>query len=328
MRAALTGATGFLGHALVEALVASGAEPSQLTSLARSRSERLEALGCRQVTGDLQDEGPLVEAFRGAEVVFHLAGRVSRDPRDAAALYDLHVRGTQRVLDVALGAGVSRVVLCSTSGTVGCSVSPKVVADDSSPWCSSVVAGWPYYRTKLEAERLALSHGARTGLAVVSLNPSLLLGPGDARGSSTGDVRAFLARRVPSVPAGGLSLVDVRDAAAAFAAAATRGEPGTRYLLGARNLTVAELFADLERLTGVPAPKLRLPAWLERLGGTLVERAARVIGRPPPLDRISVEMAQHFWYIDSSRAARDLGFTPRPTDDTLRDTVAWLRAHA
>lgn len=327
MKVALTGATGLLGHAVVDALVAAGTTPANILSAARSRSLRLEALGCEQVYADLSDPHALRTAFRGADVVMHLAGRVSRDPRDAAALHSLHVGGTQRVLEAATAAQVQRVVLCSTSGTVGCSPSASHIASDGSPWCDAVVSRWPYYRTKLEAEQLALAYAARTGLAVISLNPSLLLGPGDERGSSTGDISRFLARRTPSTPAGGLSLVDVRDVALAFVAATTQGEPGTRYLLGARNLTIAELFADLARLSGVPAPRLRFPAALERLTGSAVERACRLIGATPPIDRSSVEMAQHFWYIDSSRAARDLGFTPRPTDETLLDTIAYLRTH-
>ncbi len=328
MKVALTGATGFLGHAVVDALVAAGTAPGQISSAARTRSSRLEALGCAQLHADLSDPAALRRAFRGAEVVLHLAGWVSRDPRDAAALYALHVSGTQRVLEAATAEQVPRVVICSTSGTVGCSPSPTAIAHDRSPWCDAVVARWPYYRTKIEAERMAFAYATRTGLAVISLNPSLLLGPGDERGSSTGDIARFLARRTPSIPAGGLSLVDVRDVALAFVAATTRGEPGTRYLLGARNLTIAELFADLARLSGVPAPGLRFPAPLERLAGSVVEGACRLLGATPPIDRCSVEMAQHTWYIDSARAARDLGFLPRPTDETLRDTIAWVRARS
>jgi dihydroflavonol-4-reductase len=326
MKVALTGATGFLGHAVVEALIAAGTAPDGISSAARSHSARLQALGCTQVRADLSDAETLRPAFRDADVVLHLAGWVSRDPRDAAALHALHVGGTRRVLEAATAEQVPRVVICSTSGTVGCSKSASTIAHDASSWCDAVVARWPYYRTKIEAERLAFAHAARTGLAVVSLNPSLLLGPGDERGSSTGDIARFLARRTPSTPAGGLSLVDVRDAAQAFVAATTRGESGTRYLLGARNLTIAELFADLARLSGVPAPRLRFPAPLERLAGSAVERAFRLVGATPPIDRCSVEMAQHHWYIDSARATRDLGFSPRPTDETLGDTIAWIRA--
>ncbi|MEZ4265845.1 MAG: NAD-dependent epimerase/dehydratase family protein [Myxococcota bacterium] len=325
MKVALTGATGFLGHAVVDALVAAGTEPADITSAARSRSERLGALGCAQISAELADIDALRRAFAGADVVMHLAGKVSRDPRDAAALHALHVDGTRRVLDAAAAEGVARVVVCSTSGTVGCSTSPTAIAHDASPWCADVVDRWPYYRTKLDAERLALRYAARGEMAVICLNPSLLLGPGDDRGSSTGDIARFLARQTPSTPAGGLSLVDVRDVALAFVSAASRGEAGTRYLLGARNLTVAELFADLARLSGVPAPRLRFPAAVERLAGSAMERAFRLVNRTPPIDRASVEMAQHYWYIDSSRAARDLGFSPRPTDETLADTIAWIR---
>lgn len=323
-RYAITGGSGFLGRALVDALVASGADAADIATLARRPNRALAERGVRQVVGSVLDAKALAAAFRDAEVVYHLAGRVSRDPADAAALHELHVQGTRGALEAARQAGVRRFVHGSTSGTVGCSKKKGVVAHDGSPYCTAAVASFPYYVSKILAEREALErdHGA---LEVISLNPSLLLGPGDDEGSSNDDVRKFLSRAIPSVPGGGLSLVDVRDAADAFVAAASLGELGTRYLLGAANMTVGEFFGRLERLSGVRAPRLHLPGGLERLGARVLSGFARRTGRAPEVDLPSVEMAQRFWYIDSSRAGRDLGFSPRPVDETLRASIDDLR---
>ncbi len=146
-------------------------------------------------------------------------------------------------------------------------------------------------------------------------------------GSSTGDVVSFLEEKLPFVPAGGLSFVDARDAAEAMILALDRGRAGERYLIAAQNLTVAAFFARLERLSGVPAPRLRTPRslLLARAGASLLERLSRHVPIDAPIDRISAEMAQCFWYVDAKRARDELGWVPRDPGDTLADTIADLR---
>jgi dihydroflavonol-4-reductase len=196
----------------------------------------------------------------------------------------LHVDGTRRVLDRMAAAGVGRMILASTSGTVGVSKQEEIL-DETAPYAEQIVAGWPYYASKIYQERLAFERGAGLGIEVVAVNPSLLLGPGDRRLSSTGDVRKLMKRQVPVVPAGGASFVDARDAAAATAAALERGRAGERYLLGAANWTLKELFARVGRVANVAPPRLRLPAKLNRWGASLVEELYRHRGKEPPLDQ-------------------------------------------
>jgi dihydroflavonol-4-reductase len=256
-----------------------------------------------------------------ADGVFHCAGKVSRKPEDADALYQVHVGGTRAVIDAARAAHVKRVVIASTSGTVAVSEDATHVATESDEAPVLLLSRWPYYRTKLYAEELALAESG-DGLEVVSINPTLLLGPGDTRGSSTEDVRLFLDRRIPAVPKGGLSYVDVRDAAAGMILAMTRGTPGRRYLLGACNLTVSEFFARLARISGVPAPWLPMPRMpgLARAGADLLGRLGRG-WLSAEVDPVSFEMAQFYWYLDSSLAERDLGWAPRDPMETLADTI-------
>src|SRR5262249_21687781 len=145
---------------------------------------------------------------------------------------------------------------------------------------------------------------------VVAVNPSLLLGPGDERGSSTGDVIKFLERKIPFVPAGGMSFVDVRDAAQAMLFALEEGRAGHRYLVTAVILTMDAFLGRLERVSGVPAPRLKLPRSiaLARAGAELMDRAAKHVPIEPRVDPISAEMAQHFWYADATKARTELGF--------------------
>jgi dihydroflavonol-4-reductase len=147
-------------------------------------------------------------------------------------------------------------------------------------------------------------------------------------GSSTDDVRLFLEGAIPAVPAGGLSFVDVRDAAEALRLAMDRGKGGERYLVGACNLTMRDFFAKLARVSGVPAPWLPMPRSREvaRIGAGLVKRFAARIGIRSPVDAVSVEMAQCFWYLDAGKAERELGWSARDPGVTLYDTVQDLRA--
>lgn len=317
----VTGATGFLGEHLCGVLVEQG---HAVRGLARSRSHVLADLGVEHVRGDVTTGPELDRGLAGVAAVFHLAGAVSRDPSDAQRMMRLHVDGTRRVLERMAAAGVKRMILASTSGTIGVS-KDEAILDETAPYAEQIVAGWPYYASKIYQERLAFEHGARLGIEVVSINPSLLLGPGDRRLSSTGDVRKFLKKQIPIVPPGGMSFVDARDAALATAAALERGRAGERYLLGGPNWTFKEFFQRLGRIAHVGPPRLALPSSWNRFGASLVEELYRWRDREPPVDRISVEMAEHYWWIDSSKAAAELGFEARDPQLTLVDTVAYLR---
>jgi dihydroflavonol-4-reductase len=160
---------------------------------------------------------------------------------------------------------------------------------------------------------------------VVVLNPSLLLGPGDARMSSTQDVFRFLMGRIPVMPRGGISFVDVRDAAQAFVAALTRGNVGERHLLGAANWEFTEFFARLGRIAHKPPPVLRLPSPVKIAAAHLLERLARERGREPDLPASDVEMGECWFFIDSTKSERLLGFHPRDPLETLSETVSYLQ---
>ncbi|HYG67087.1 MAG TPA: NAD-dependent epimerase/dehydratase family protein [Anaeromyxobacteraceae bacterium] len=322
MNLLVTGGTGFLGGALVPLLAGDG---HRLRLLQRGPAPEAERLGAEVIRASLEDDVAVRRAVEGVDAVYHLAGRVDFDPEDPAALYALHVQGTRRLLEACAAAKVKRVVLASTSGTIAVSKEERIATEaDDHPL--QVVAGWPYYLSKIYQEKTALRFHRETGLPVVILNPSLLLGPGDDRLSSTDVVFKFLERRIPAMPSGGVSFVDVRDAAQAFRAALEKGRPGERYLLGGANMTFAELFGRLERLSNVSAPLPRLPSRVNVAGARLLEKFHEWRGSEAPIDAHSVEMGEHFWYCDSRKAAAELGFTPRDPQETLVDTVRFLDA--
>lgn len=326
----VTGASGFLGEHLVRLLRESG---RPVRAFGRRPGEALRALGADCRPGDLlapgeEAEAALRTALSGCTEVYHLAGLVSRDETKGQQMMRLHVDGTRRLLRAAAACGVRRVLLLSTSGTTAVSRMPAPVPDESFPYAVDLCAGWPYYLSKIYQEKLALTLAPQLGLEVVAVLPSLMLGPGDRRGSSTGDVRRFLCRELPFIPPGGLSFVDVRDVALACISAMKNAPSGRRYLLGGPNWTFAEFFGRLGRIAKVEGPMLRLPVrWGEAAGrlASALEVAFRHCGHDPPWERISVEMARHFWYCDASRARLELGFAPRDPAETLDDTVRDLR---
>lgn len=319
----VTGPTGFLGTHLVSQLLSAGHE---VVALCRREAPSLAEKGAVVRLGDVLDAASVKAAAEGCEGVFHCAGLVSRKREDAEQLYRVNVDGTKKTLDACREAGVRRAVIASTSGTIAVSKAPEVL-DEAAPAPVEILAGWPYYRSKLYAERAALDRSG-AGFEVVSVNPSLLLGPGDVNGSSTGDVVSFLEGKVPVVPAGGLSFVDARDAASAMALAMEKGRPGQRYLVGGANMSLDAFLGRLSRISGAPMPRLKAPrsVLLARAGAELLKRASKHLPIDADLDPVSAEMSAHFWYLDATKAKRELGWTPRDPMETLSETVDDLRA--
>lgn len=324
----VTGATGFLGSHLVAALLQAKHE---VVALVRRDPAKGSANGSangspqQQIhyhVGDILDRASLEGAFQGCDAVFHCAGLVSRDPLDADKLHRIHVEGTRNVLEMGRAAGVRRAIVASTSGVVAVSENASKIRDESHSAPLEIIGAWPYYRTKWFAELAAFETRA-PGFEVVCVNPTLLLGPGDLRGSSTRDVADILEGRLLAIPGGGLSFVDVRDAAMAMIAAWERGTDGSRYLVAAQNLTLVDFAKKISRIAGVKLPMLHLPSnrKMASLAAELLVQLRGISDMVPKVDRVTLEMAQVFWYVDPKRAIDELGWTFRDPMTTLADTI-------
>jgi dihydroflavonol-4-reductase len=321
----VTGGTGFLGAHLVRQLAAAP-ERGALRVLVQSAAPAWlrELPGVEVVAGSVTSADDVARALAGVEQVYHLAGMVSHKAAEAHRMYAVHVDGTRLVCAAAARAGTRRIVMVSTSGTVAVSRRADDVFDEEAPTPIDIIARWPYYASKLYQEQAA-REACADKVELVTVNPSLLLGPGDDRLSSTRPILQFLARDIALMPAGGLNVVDARDVAALLPVAMARGTPGARYLAGAVNWTFAEFFGRLERLTKISGPKLKLSGDFPHLAARAQAAVFKKLGRKVPVDPESVDMAQYYWYLDAGKAARELGFVPRDPSDTLRDTVDYVR---
>ena len=318
----ITGGTGFLGAHIGRQFLDAGEK--NLRVMASRVPDWMKDADVKAVECSVTDRDDVAKACKNVSVIFHLAGKVSRDNDDAAAMNSIHLEGTRLLCEAAKEAGVETMILASSSGTIA--VSPdEQVFDETFPQPVDVFGRWAYYASKYYQERAAIENFNAEGQRLVIMNPSLLLGPDDERMSSTKPVLDFLARKIPYSPSGGLNFVDARDAAAAFIAALDKGRHQEKYLLGAANMTFHQFFGRLERLSGVSAPKLKVPKQLAMAGSSFISSLYKNWGKASPVVPNEVEQAEYFWYFDSSKAEEELGFSPRDPQETLQDTIAYLR---
>jgi len=311
----VTGGSGFVGSHVVRALAARG---DDLRLLVRRGSglDHLSDLEFERSSGDVMDRRAVTRAMEGVDRVFHIAGTTSMLPGHREKVFDLNVKGTRIVLEESLAAGVERVIFTSSVAAVG-PAKPRGTADETQPFRAGEL-GIAYVNSKHEAEVEALRLAAH-GLPVVIVNPSFVFGPDDPKGTSMALVRRFLLGRIPAYVDGGLNIVDVRDVAAGHLLADEKGMPGERYILAARNFTFDRLFADLARLSGREHAPVKLPSTPTLLAVELMVRA----GIPIPISPDEVRSAGCWWTYRNAKARKELGFAPRPHEETLEDAVRW-----
>jgi dihydroflavonol-4-reductase len=313
----VTGGAGFIGTHLVRALAERG-DDLRLMVRETTRTEHLADVDCQLVKGDVTDRRAVRRAMRGVDRVFHAAGRTSLRAADRDAVLDTNVRGTRIVLEEALRAEVERAVHTSSVSAIGVPARGGT-ADETTPFNLGHL-GIPYVDSKHEAEVEGLRLAAH-GLPVVFVNPSFVFGPDDPSRTSMGLIRRFLLGRIPAFVEGALNVVDVRDVAAGELLADERGEVAERYILAGRNFTLDRLFADIARISGVQPP-VRLPAAAVLAPVELAER----LGLPAPASSAEVRSAALWWAYRNTKARKELGFEPRPHEETLDDAVRWQMA--
>ncbi len=314
----VTGASGFLGWHIASLLVEKG---HRVRALVRP-SSRLRELDVEVVHGDLRDKQSLVSAVQGCEVVFHAAADYRLWARNPQELYRSNVDGTRNLLEAARAAGVERFIYTSTVGCIG--IPKNGVGDESTPVSLADMTG-AYKRSKFLAEQAALEF-ARSGFPVVIVNPTAPVGDHDFKPTPTGKIIVdFLNRALPAFVDTGLNICGARDTAEGHLLALEKGRIGERYILGSENLTLEQIFQLLERVSGVPAPRRRIPYAVAWMAGAVSTAWASVTGTPPraPLD--GVRMARKKMFVRHDKAFHELGFHPGPAVDALRRAVEWFR---
>lgn len=329
MKAFVTGGTGLLGSNLVGALLAQGHE---VTVLARSEKKARAMLGSaprlRVVKGDMEDVPGFAGAMSGHDVLFHAAAYFREYYGNGdhwATLEKINVAGTIDVLTRAEAAGVTKAIYVSSSGVIDAAVNG--VVDESTP-PGALQQTNLYFKSKVLAEQRLLEWLRAHSLPVVQILPTWMWGPGDAAPTAAGRLALeFLNQKLPGVVAGRINVVDARDVAQAMIGAVEHGRSGERYIVSNRPLTLADIMAGLERASGVPAPRMHIPYGAAVLVARASETMARLRGTDTLMTVDGIRTLQDRGTYSAAKAARELGATFRPFDDTLRDTVAWYRQH-
>ena len=291
-----------------------------------SNLKNLEGLKAETATGDLRDPASLEKAMAGCEVVFHVAADYRLWVRDPAEMYRSNVEGTRAILEAARKNKVQCVVYTSSVATIGFTGNGRPANEDSPVSLADMIGH--YKRSKFMAEQVALEAG-RSGMRVVTVNPTTPVGEQDVKPTPTGRIVVdFLKRKFPAYVETGLNLVDVRECARGHIAALEKGKSGERYILGGENLTLKQILDKLGAIAGLPSPKVKLPYFVAYAAGAVDETVSgRLLGREPRATIETVRMGKKKMWASSSKAERELGWKTVPADDALRRAVEWFRAN-
>ena len=322
MKVLVTGATGFIGGNLVRALKARGYDVRALVR-PKSSTLTLENLGVEEAQGDLRDRESIARAMQGRQGVFHCAAMYTFWSLNPEEVYRVNVDGSRTVFEEAVKAGVERVVYTSTVSTIG--IPKKGLGTEEMEAAPGDLIGH-YKRSKYQGEQEAL-RAASEGLPVVVVNPAAPVGPWDVKPTPTGGIILdFLQGKLPAYVNTGMNLVDVEDVATGHVLAMEKGEPGQRYILGNRNMTLKEVLKTLEAITGKKAPWLRVPIDLVIALGIIDQLIeGKFLRRRPRIPLEGMRVARKPMYVSSAKAVRELGLPQSPVEEALEKAVRWFR---
>lgn len=317
----VTGATGFIGANLVRELLTEGC---YVRTLVRRESDRknLAGLDIDIFEGDLLDRGSLEKGLAGCDTLFHAAADYRLWTRNPESMYSINVGGTRSILEAALKKDVSRVVYTSSVGTLGNPGNGEPGTEETPVTYSEMVGH--YKKSKFLAEREAESF-LKHGLPLVIVNPSTPVGKLDIKPTPTGKIIVdFLNRKMPAYLDTGLNLIDVEDCARGHILAARHGRLGEKYILGNENLTLRKIFSLLEGISGLAAPRIRLPYTPILFASYINEAISRYTGKEPMIPLAGVQMAGKLMFFDSSKAKQELGLPQQPVVNALHKAVDWF----
>jgi dihydroflavonol-4-reductase len=331
MKCFITGASGFIGSNLVHELVARG---HRVKALLRPNADERGLTGAtfNRVTGDILDRKLLEREIEGCDWCFHVAASYHLWLRNYAPMYEVNVEGTRNVLEAAAKVGCRKIVYTSTVGCIGLPkmVNGKLTPTDEMETISDDQLSSDYKRSKWRAENVAVALVRKKGLPIIIVNPSAPVGPRDVKPTPTGQVIVdFLNRKLPAYLDTGLNWVHVRDVAVGHILAAEKGNFGERYILGNAegNWTMQETLLALEEITGIRAPKIKIPYWVAYRAAELNEYISFFTGKPPRAPLAGVRMARYKMWFNPQKAIHFLGLPQTPPRQALADAVEWFRAN-
>lgn len=329
----LTGATGFLGRHVLRSLKELYPE-ARVIALVRNKNEwstydwTKEYKNISLVEGNVAEkswqESPELNGLTG---IIHLAAVVKHSRDNVDDMRKANIEGTLNCVDLA-AKQKCRMLFLSSSGTVGCFKKSDHKAFEDAPYADKTVGKWPYYESKIQAEKLAFERAAQCGVSLTVVRPPVLLGPEDHKFRSTGHVIKHLKKQFPFILSGGMNFADVRDVANAIVRALWHPSARPIYHLSGTATSLETFFNMCESVSGIPAPKKILSPRVALTLASTASRVAKKLNTKSPLpDPVIIEMAGHHWGLDSYYAEHELGYTSRSPYQTLADTVAWIRAH-
>jgi dihydroflavonol-4-reductase len=323
MTTLVTGAAGFLGSHVTRQLVARGEDVRVLMRVS-STNRAIADLSLEYVTGDLRDAASLDRAMKGVKRVFHVAADYRLWARRSKEIYDSNVGGTKNLLEAAKRAGVEQLIYTSTVATIAVD-RPQHPNEFTDAKLEEMVGH--YKRSKWMAEQEVL-RAAKAGFPVIVAMPTTPVGPWDWKPTPTGKIILdFLNGEMPGYVETGLNFVGVEECAAGHLLISDKGKIGERYLLGGENLTLKQVLDVLSNITGLRAPRLKIPHGLA-LGVAYANTIfSRMIGREPGIPVEGVKIARHMMFVDASRAQRELGFKAGPVSAALERAVRWYEAN-
>lgn len=319
----VTGASGFIGGHLVAALLEKG---ERVRALVRDKNAThlMTHPNLELCVGALEDESALAAACTGVNVVVHSAAAISHHRSDRALMWRTNVDGTRHLLSASVAKKVAKFVHVSSIVTIGALETPTTPLTEESPYTLPHALGYP--DSKRAAEILVQDSVQRGELDAVIVNPATVYGTGDARKESRGFQGKVARGALSFYPRGGVNVVSVHDVVAGIIAAEHLGRSGERYVLGGDNIYICELFNLIAECAGVKPPRIPLPTSLLRACGVLGD-LLQSIGLPVPLDSDAACTATMYHWFSSEKAKRELGFTARPWQDAVKESVQWMLTH-
>ena len=320
----VTGATGFLGHHVVRQLNEQSIRP-QVLELQGSNPDKLAQLDVELCEGHLEDPQALAAACTGIDTLIHLAFKVSvgGGAETLEQMRRINLGASQRLLSSAEAMGVTTAVVASSSLAVGVNRRPEPL-DEDADWGTHAV-DIPYAQVRRLAEQQALAM-AKPGFSVVAVCPAFTLGPHDPVGAPANKLlKSLITGKLPLKVRTGFGCLDVRDFASGVLLAAQHGRSGRRYLLSGENVTMAEFCDKAASAGNVRPPRFQAPKAVLDAAVIALGLVSRLRSKEPPITRDVLQIIGRYAWYETTRARSELGWVPRPLEQTLEDTTRWLR---